>query len=201
MKGGSASHVHISVKSTQPALSASAHIPSAPALTHVEASFLQGMLDHLPAASAFTMPTPGSYARAVDGVWSGGTYVTWGRDNREAPVRLCGRTGNYNFEVKCMDGTSNPYMATAALLASGMLGVRAATPLTAANCLVLAASLSEVELKVLGLTKRLPLKIQEARKYLIEDVELAEVFGAEFVNKYLGVNEVSPLAIWYWSLY
>ena len=60
----------------------------------------------------------------VDGAWSGGTYVCWGTDNREAPIRLCNATSpaSRNFEVKCVDGTSNPYLAFEGLMADGMEG-------------------------------------------------------------------------------
>lgn len=117
--------------------------------------------------------------------------MTWGRDNREAPIRLCGRTGNYNFEVKSLDGTANPYIAIAALLQSGMFGVKASSALVAKDCQVLAASLSESDRRELGITKRMPLKIEEARKYLLQDKQLTDFLGSEFVEKYLAVNEAS----------
>jgi glutamine synthetase len=61
----------------------------------------------------------------VDGVWSGGTYVCWGTDNREAPVRLCNAFSppSRNFEIKCLDGTANPYLAVASFISAGMDGV------------------------------------------------------------------------------
>lgn len=57
-------------------------------------------------------------------------------DNREAPVRACfsGSPRNYNFEIKCVDGTSNPYLALSAILAAGMLGVKNSSPLTMKAC-------------------------------------------------------------------
>jgi glutamine synthetase len=58
----------------------------------------------------------------LDGV-SGGTYVAWGRENREVPIRLSGAGGNYYFELRCLDGTANTYVALAAILESGMRGI------------------------------------------------------------------------------
>ena len=64
---------------------------------------------HLPALTALTLPQPASYKRVGDGVWSGGTYVCWGTDNREAPVRLCNAAcpSSRNFELRFIDGLAN----------------------------------------------------------------------------------------------
>ena len=40
-------------------------------------------------------------------------------------------------------------------------------------------------------TKRLPLKISEARRYLAEDKEFVNVIGNELVEKFISINEVS----------
>ncbi|KZP25611.1 glutamine synthetase/guanido kinase, partial [Athelia psychrophila] len=50
-----------------------------------ESFFLAGLLAHLPAITAFTLPQTSSYKRMMDGVWAGGTYISWGTENREAP--------------------------------------------------------------------------------------------------------------------
>ena len=75
----------------------------------LEASFLAELLTHLPSLAILTLPLSASYKRMVDGAWSGGTYVCWGTDNREAPIRLCNATSpaSRNFEVKCIDGTES----------------------------------------------------------------------------------------------
>ena len=59
-------------------------------LTPLESVFLRSVLDNLQTICTFSLPTVASYARMVDGVWSDGKYVSWGTENREAPVRLCG---------------------------------------------------------------------------------------------------------------
>ena len=78
-------------------------------LTSYEASFLSSLLDHLPGVTALTLPQPASYVRVGDGVWSGGTYICWGTDNREAPVRLCNANSPSarNFELRFIDGLAN----------------------------------------------------------------------------------------------
>jgi glutamine synthetase len=98
--GGSAAHTYISVHPINPeqpfGLQATAaedpedlSAASENVLTPFERVFLAGVLDHLPAVCAFTLPIRASYARMVDGIWSGGTWIAWGTHNRETPVRLC----------------------------------------------------------------------------------------------------------------
>ncbi|KAH8116223.1 glutamine synthetase/guanido kinase [Phellopilus nigrolimitatus] len=188
---GSAAHTHISLKSPKHT-SPRARVTGTPgaALTPLEAAFLAGVLAHLPGATAFTLPTAASYARMVDGVWSGGTWVAWGRDNREAPVRLCGRGGaDAHFEVKSVDGTACPHLAVAALLAGGMAGVRAGARLEIRGLNGLASELSEGERAEHGVVTRMPLNIEEAREALRTDEVLTKALGEEFVKSYLSVNK------------
>lgn len=54
-----------------------------------------------------------------------GAYQCWGYDNREVPLRVCcprGGPQSTNAEYKSFDGTTNPYIGLAALLAAGMQG-------------------------------------------------------------------------------
>ena len=57
-------------------------------------------------------------------------------ENRETPVRVCfsGDPRTYNFEIKCVDGTSNPYLALASILAGGLLGIKKELPLKMKAC-------------------------------------------------------------------
>ena len=147
---------------------------------------------------------PVSYARVRDGIWSGGTYVCWGRDNREAPVRLCGSErgksssdgeeggGGYNFELKCVDATSCVYVALAGILGVGAHAVEKGALLMSGDCRKPVALMSEEERRAAGVhnAARLPQTIGEARALLRADGVLGEVLGREVVGAYLSVNEV-----------
>ncbi|KAF8841120.1 glutamine synthetase/guanido kinase [Paxillus ammoniavirescens] len=184
---GSGAHNHISVHGTQRGKSSSEF------LTPLESCFLAGLLDHLPAVTAFTLPLPASYARMKDGIWSGGTWACWGADNREAPVRLSNAASpsSRNFEVKSVDGTSSPYLSITALLAAGIIGIRDTQELTSKNCEgpKAAAEMTDAERAAMGITKRLPLNIEEARRYLLQDDVLKVLLGAESVEAFVRVNE------------
>jgi glutamine synthetase len=192
LTGGSATHAHISVHSianTPPSQSA-----QEPNLTTTEAYFLAGLLAHLPAVSAMTLPLPASFARVVDGLWSGGTYVCWGTDNKEVPIRLCNATSpsSRNFELKTLDGTANPYFALAAVLGAGQSGVENQSELTMKDCWgPSAAERGEDGRRELGITQRMPLNWEDARRHLKGDETINAILGHGVVEKYLNVNEVS----------
>ncbi|KAF9220852.1 glutamine synthetase/guanido kinase [Gyrodon lividus] len=184
---GSGAHTHISVHGTQRGSSSSEF------LTPLESCFLAGLLDHLPSVTAFTLPLPASYARMLDGIWSGGTWACWGVDNREAPVRLCNATSpsSRNFEIKSVDGTSSPYLALAGLLAAGIHGISSAQVLTVKNCEgpKTAAEMTDAERGAMGITKRMPLSIEEARRCLLQDRALKDLLGPQIVETFVRVNE------------
>ena len=80
--------------------------------------FAAGVLHHLPGLMALTTPSPASFERIRDGCWAG-AWRCWGPNNREAPVRIVrGRV-----ELKACDGTSNPFLALAAVITAGTLGI------------------------------------------------------------------------------
>jgi glutamine synthetase len=66
--GGTASHVHVSLKQGTPSLDAK--IEEAPDLNILETEFIAGLMNHLQAISAFVMPTMASYERLMDGAWA-----------------------------------------------------------------------------------------------------------------------------------
>ncbi|KAJ7183147.1 hypothetical protein C8R46DRAFT_1344044 [Mycena filopes] len=189
---GSSAHTHISVHA------AGVEKTAAGLSTH-EASFLAGVLDHLPAIVALTLPTSASYKRVEDGVWSGGTYVCYGTENREASLRLTNATSpaSRNFEARFIDGTANPHLALAAIFAGGFIGLRSMMALEVRDCsgLKTAAQMTEEERLALGIKKRLPLRIEDARKNLEEDSALVEVLSRDFVENYLAVNKTLQAAL------
>ncbi|KAI0782558.1 hypothetical protein C8Q75DRAFT_737524 [Abortiporus biennis] len=209
---GSSSHTHVSVHPLRafPNLTSSSLAPS---LSPISQSFLQSTLLHLPSICALTLPTSFSYDRMHDGIWSGGTYVGWGVEARENPIRVTGSNyppsdnfkagGGQHFEIRCVDGTANPHLAMAGLLAIGSYGVKEGMKLEIAGChgedgdaMTLAQMGREERLeRGHGIrngdekSERLPLNIEDARERMRNDTMVKELLGVEFVEKYLTVNE------------
>ncbi|KAL4245772.1 glutamine synthetase family protein [Abortiporus biennis] len=205
---GSSAHTHVSLHPLRsfPNLTSS---PLAPTLSPISQSFLQSALLHLPSICALTLPTSFSYGRMHDGIWSGGTYVGWGIEARETPIRVTGSNyppsdnfkagGGQHFEVRCVDGTANPHLAMAGLLGIGSLGVKEGLKLEITGCHgeEALAQMGRAERLKRGhgirkgdeKSERLPLNIGEARERLRHDEVVKELLGVEFVEKYLAVNQ------------
>ncbi|MEU3411964.1 glutamine synthetase family protein [Streptomyces sp. NPDC006658] len=102
-------------------------------MTATAQSFLAGVLAHLPGLTAVTAPSPASYLRLQPSQWAG-VFTAWGRETREAAVRIVTGTAgrrdqDANMEVKPVDLAANPYLALGCVIAAGIDGVTAARPL------------------------------------------------------------------------
>ena len=100
-------------------------------LEWMETSFMAAVLEHLPGLCAFTMPQAASYGRVIDDSWTGGTWVAWGQENREVPLR---RSGYLRWEIRCLDGFANMYLALYAIVAVGLYGTQHNVKMTLKDC-------------------------------------------------------------------
>lgn len=115
-------------------------------------------------------------------------WVTWGTQNRETPLR---KIEGSHWELKCIDGLANPYLALAAVLFAGAQGVADKASLVARwqDCEVDPASLTDNDRKELGVSELLPASVPEALAALREDEVLVGLLGAELVEGYVTVKE------------
>jgi len=91
--------------------------------------YVAGLLYCLPHALPMYAPTINSYKRLVEGAWAP-TTVTWGVDNRTTAVRVLHPTiKNTRVEMRVPGSDTNPYLAIAASLASGLYGIKHQLPL------------------------------------------------------------------------
>jgi glutamine synthetase len=115
---GNGGHLHLSFRQDGAPLLAGG--PGRYGLTAAGESIMAGLLDQLPALLAIGAPTPASYLRLQPSRWAG-VFQVWGRENREAALRLIegGLAGPdaANLELKCFDGSANPYLLAGAVLA------------------------------------------------------------------------------------
>ena len=109
-------------------------------------------------------------------------------------MRLCNASSpsSRNFELKTVDGTANPYLVLAAVLASGSEGIATAKELTIKECggEKTAAQLGEKGRGELGIRERLPLTCEQARLKFEKSSIVGSVFGEEFKRTYLNANKV-----------
>ncbi|OQV09505.1 Glutamine synthetase, catalytic domain-containing protein isoform 1 [Cladophialophora immunda] len=171
---GSANHAHFSINGP------------GDTVEKYEAPFLAGVLEHLPALIAFLLPFEESYQRVNAGIWAGGEYVCWGTQNKEVPLRKCGPG---HFELKTVDGMGNSYLSMAALLASGLHGLRQDLKLEHKDCTGDPTGIGEEERQKLGITTQLPNTLEKSLKALDRDKVLRRALGYAVVDDYLAVSE------------
>ncbi|MGV0789825.1 glutamine synthetase family protein [Mycolicibacterium sp. XJ2] len=121
---GSGSHQHFSMRRDDaPLFSDGGGVNG---LTSEGESAVAGLLAGLPEAQGVLAGSVLSGQRMQPGHWSGAS-VCWGTENREAAVRfLIGGVSNplgANVEVKVVDPSANPYLATAAILGLALDGI------------------------------------------------------------------------------
>ena len=174
MQCGTASHVHISISS-----------PGGDEKAVYE-RFYAGILRSLPAIVAFTYSSPASYERMVDGAWAGGTWVTWGTQNRETPLR---KIADSHWEIKCLDGLANVYLAIAAIIAAGTSGIEDKLDLSWQDCQKNASTLAAKEKTDLGIEETLPKDLGQALEALSENAVLRARLGDAVVDRYINVKE------------
>lgn len=84
--------------------------------------FLGGWMAHVHEMMVFYAPSINSYKRYEDGSWAP-TRIAWSHDNRTAGFRVVGKGKSLRIECRIPGADCNPYLAYAAVLASGLDGI------------------------------------------------------------------------------
>lgn len=181
---GNGGHLHTSVWSGGANLLAGGDGPYG--MTARGEAMLAAVLDRLPALCAIGSPSVASYLRLVPQRWAG-PYQCWGRENREAALRLVtGMRGSEaeaaNFELKCVDLSANPYLVTGAVTALVCAGVDSGARLPA-EITVDPASLPPAEQPA-----RLPPSLPDAVARLEADEDLCTALGAPLASSFVAVR-------------
>lgn len=122
---GNGMHMHMSIGDGNKSLFHDDSDPTGHGLSKLAYHFMGGVLAHAPAITALACPTVNSYKRLVvsqsltGSTWAP-AYISYGNNNRSTMVRIpYGR-----LELRLPDGSCNPYLATAAVIAAGLDGVK-----------------------------------------------------------------------------
>jgi glutamine synthetase len=138
--------------------------------------YVAGQLYCLPHILPMYAPTINSYKRLVEGAWAP-TTITWGIDNRTTAVRILTPTEKYTrVEMRVPGSDTNPYLAIAASLASGLYGIKHQLPLT-----VEATKGNGYQDKSNGV---LPTNLLEATATMKQSSIAKELFGEVFVDHF-----------------
>ena len=184
---GSGSHQHFSMKRGDTAVFSDGD--GVGGMTSDGESAVAGLLAGLPEAQGILCGSVLSGLRMQPGFWSG-AYVCWGTENREAAVRfLIGGPSNplgANIEVKVIDPSANPYLASAAILGLALDGIERKLPLPS-EITVDPANLTDEQRRQAGIVQ-LPSSQTEALDALDQSSLLREILGNEVVDAVLAVR-------------
>ena len=145
-------------------------------------NFMGGIMNSAEALTAWFNPTINSYKRinapvtASGATWSPNT-ITYSGNNRTHMIRV---PGSGRFELRLMDGATNPYLLQAGILAAGIDGLeKKRNPGKPIN-----VNMYEEAHKVKG-AKKLPLSLQQALNNLDKSKVLKSAFGKNVINSYI----------------
>lgn len=158
------------------------HIHFSVAPTDGEDHFLAGVLENLPAICAISMPSYDSYARVKDFSGTVGTWVSWGLQLRDVPIRKI-ETGHW--EYRPADATANMYLVLSAILGSGIWGQKSKRSLTWSDPGIPPSRLDQSKRTSCNMVRQLPNSMKIALGELEQSSVMALVLGKELVHKYL----------------
>ena len=177
---GNGCHAHISVwdKKKNKFLDKSDKL----GLSKMAYNFLGGVIKNASSLSAFFNPTINSYRRInAPPTKSGASWspssISYTGNNRTHMIRI---PDPGRFELRLMDGSANPYLLQASVLAAGLYGLKnkidPGEPLTC-------NMYTDYE-KYPNLPK-LPNELQDSLELLKNNNEMSEAFGKETINSYI----------------
>jgi glutamine synthetase len=155
-------------------------------LTGPGESVLADLLAQLPALAAIGAPSVSSHLRLIPERWAG-PYQCWGVENREAALRFIpGVVGTgqsaANVEIKCVDGSANPYLvvgAVCAITAHGAIAGQALPP---------GIDVDPATLPPDRRPPRLPDTVADGLAALLADAPLVAALGPELADTFQSVQ-------------
>ncbi len=151
-------------------------------LSKMAYNFLGGVIKHASSLSAFFNPTINSYRRInAPPTKSGASWspssISYTGNNRTHMIRI---PDPGRFELRLMDGSANPYLLQASVLAAGINGIKnKIDPGKPLNC-----NMYEDFAKYPNLPK-LPNELDQSLKQLKQNKEMNDAFGADVINSYI----------------
>jgi len=152
--------------------------------TTVFEQFLAGSLACARELTLFFAPNINSYKRFADGSFAP-TTVAWGDDNRTCAFRVVGHGQGKRIECRVPGGDVNPYLAIAAMIASGLYGIE--------NRLTLQPPLTG-NAYADTTHERVPATLREARELFANSKVALAAFGEDVVDHYLNMADVELAA-------
>ncbi|TMF47718.1 MAG: glutamine synthetase [Chloroflexi bacterium] len=178
-QSASGAHTHISLVSKDSGENAFLDTNDEHGLSQTAYLFTQGMLKHANAAMALMAPTPNCYHRFVPHHFAP-SNISWGLEDRTALIRAKNsRDSRTHLENRLPTALSNSYLATAAVIAAGVLGLKEAE---------MPPELVEGLAESYGGFEPLPPTLDDALNALESDEAFRGILGDEFVQVFTTIK-------------
>lgn len=177
LEPGSAMHIHQSIIDTQTGLNIFSQADGSESVAFRH--YIAGLQTYIPQLMPMFAPYVNSYRRLAPFV-SAPINVHWGLDNRTCGIRVPKSASESRRVENRVPGVDvNPYLAMAATLACGYLGMVKGLPATAPTTGSAA-----------GISNELPHHLEDAIKAMRACEPMREVFGPLFVDAFCAVKEL-----------
>ena len=151
-------------------------------LSKLAYNFLGGVMKNAESLSAFFNPTINSYRRInAPPTTSGATWspssISYSGNNRTHMIRI---PDPGRFELRLMDGSANPYLLQAGIIAAGLFGMNnKSNPGEPLTCNMYTDSKNYPNLA------KLPNDLEDSLSKLDGNIHLKEAFSEEVINSYI----------------
>ena len=155
-------------------------------LSKMAYNFLGGVIKHASSLSAFFNPTINSYRRInAPPTKSGASWspssISYTGNNRTHMIRI---PDPGRFELRLMDGSANPYLLQASVLAAGIYGINnKIDPGKPLDC-----NMYEDFAKYPNLPK-LPDELDKSLKQLKQNKDMNDAFGSDVIDSYVKLRD------------
>lgn len=177
---GSGGHMHQSIYDLESGKNLFFDANQKHSMSPIMQSYVAGQIKYTKSFLAMISPTINSYTRLVKGFWAP-TAVAWGVENRTCALRVIpGSEKSQRVEFRVAAADANPYLAAAAVIGAGLLGIQEKLKLqdpVKGNAYDIQDDLAE--------EYQLPVTLRAAADALDRSEQARELFGTDFVEHYI----------------
>lgn len=151
--------------------------------------FIAGLIRFTREIACLTNPTVNSYRRFIPGA-DAPCDISWSENNRSLLIRAIRtrKPENAFIEYRSPDGTANPYLAIAAILKAGLMGMKDDSIALPPSISMNAGELSEEEKQLMGI-KRMPSSLNEALGIAKDSALIDDLLGVNLKSHYIAEKE------------
>ena len=169
----------------QPSVFSSLHTHISISPADEEDYFLAALLQSIQSLCAFGLANYDSYERVRDDSDTIGTWISWGTENRDTPIR---KIDSGHWELRIVDSTANLYLFLAVAIAIGVRGIQEKRELRIQDCRMYPSVMTPTQRQERGIEIPLPQTLNESITCMRGDSGLRMVVGEDILDLYVEVK-------------